>query len=279
MKRKTATQFLWALCLITVGVILLLVNLDLISFEFKQIYLFVYPFVLALYGLYLFLKSFPYRDSGDLFWGLFISVLSGFLIADRFDLIEFRFLDFWKLWPVIFIAIAFNMIFFKKKIVNIEFEKKTYKVDDENDGWDDFDNWEYKYEIKSKSSETDVNIFGLSISDKKFKDPNWLLEPMNLSSVICDYYFDFSKAFIPEGETPVKVKGKVGQIVMLIPEDLPIQLTVKNSIGNISVFGQDMANTGSSRTYSFVSPNYNEATRKLKLNVKLTVGSIEIVKV
>ncbi len=349
MRRKTATQFLWALCLIAVGVILLLVNLNFISFELKRIYLFVYPFVLALYGLYLFFKSFSYHSSGNLFWGLFITTLSGFLIADRFNMIEFGFWDFWKLWPVIFIFMALNMLFFKKKIIDIEIDRNSYWIDDEeDDDWIETDNQgEDKRQEKKKESQitididmdqifktinenisdeetrekvkkqlekyqsrkkhgkvkvnfrhddsekymnfhkengkknktTDINVFGISISEKEFKDPNWLLEPMKLSSVIVDYYFDFSKAFIQEGTTPVKVKGKVGQIIMLIPEDLPIKLHVKNSIGNVSVFGKDLTNTGSGRTYTYVSPNYEEATRKLNLDIKLSIGSIEIVQV
>ncbi|MCU9612501.1 cell wall-active antibiotics response protein LiaF [Caldibacillus lycopersici] len=163
-----------------------------------------------------------------------------------------------------------------------KYAKKTKEEYRQTDG-DNYmgnDNEPASYEDISKrkasSNNTDINVFGMSIGDIEYKKTNWSLEPMKLQHMIANYYFDFSKAFIPEGETPVTLKGRVGDITILIPEDIPVKISVKNAIGNVELFGQDSPNVGSGRVYYYESDNYADATRKINLTIHLSIGSVEI---
>lgn len=128
-------------------------------------------------------------------------------------------------------------------------------------------------------SNAQVNVLGMKVSDVEFNTPNWSLEPMHLESAFVKYFFDFSKAFIPEGETPVVLKGRMGDIEVLIPEDLPVKISVQNSIGDVTIFENSYPTVSSGSEYYYESPNYDEATRKVKLEIKLSIGSVQIDKV
>lgn len=360
MKKISAAQLLLALSLLAVGVILLLVNLNLISMEIKSIYHYVYPFIFCVLGILLLFQGFLYsrKSKSRIFWGLFITLFSSLLIADRFEYITFGFWDVFKLWPFLFIFFALSLIFGRKvkmvvnynsgkptkKFKNLEdfdigeiiFNQENQNVDDyefsrenfeeENDFHFDLDDLMddveeqihdekvqsiIKEHIQSKlnpdylqnlvlsklsaervstkdsqterndennnsHSQTNVNVLGLKIGDVEFKRDNWLLEPMKLSNTVANYFLDVTKAFIPEGETPVELIGRMGNVEILLPEDLPVKISVENSIGDVTIFDESSDNVGSGKTFYYESDGYETATKKLSLNIKLSIGSVQI---
>ena len=101
---------------------------------------------------------------------------------------------------------------------------------------------------------------GFVIGDIKFKDTNWKVEPMYYTNMIGDYYFDFSKAYIPEKRTPIKIKGWIGDIKMLIPEDLPVRIYIKVKIGDIKIFDGNTEDLIRSEMY-YESPDYQDSVK------------------
>ncbi len=85
LRTPSMNQIAVAVILSGLGVIILLVNLGVISFEIKELFVVTYPFLLIVYGLVVLLL----RQFG---WGLFIVLFSSLLIMDRFGLIAFEFL-------------------------------------------------------------------------------------------------------------------------------------------------------------------------------------------
>lgn len=262
MKSRSINQIIFALFLLVVGVVLLLVNIGVISLEIKELFVVFYPFLLLVIGVSMLLKRLFGRRKDSLSFSFFLILFATMLALDRFEYISFGFWDIWKLWPAIIILMAISMLF----------QKKTFKIhiirDNSKTGVDFETNSEYKEHRKGS---------GLSIGDISFKDSNWALEPLELSNSVGDYFIDFSKAFIPEKETPIIVRGWIGDVKMIIPEDIPVKIHSKISVGDIRIFEQKTDSLN--RTLEFKTIGYDEATRKLNIIVDLKIGSIRIDKV
>lgn len=261
MKSRSINQILFALFLLVIGVVLLLVNIGVISLKIKELFVVFYPFLLLVIGVSMFLKRLFSRRKDSVSFSFFLILFAAMLVLDRFDYISFGFWDIWKLWPAIIILMAFAMLF----------QKKTFKIhitkDSSKTGLGFETNGEYKEQRKN----------GLSIGDISFKDSNWALEPLELSNSVGDYYIDFSKAFIPEKETPVVVRGWIGDVKMIIPEDIPVKIHSKISVGDIRIF--DQKTDSFNRILDYKTLGYEEATRKLNIIIDLKIGSIRIDKV
>lgn len=122
--------------------------------------------------------------------------------------------------------------------------------------------------LKTKKS----NNFG--VTSMSLKEPNWELTPLQLSSTVGDYYFDFSKAYIPDEEIAIVIKCWVSDIKMIVPEDIPIKVNTKINIGDVKVMGNYWGGN-----CAYTSTGYDEATRKLNIYIKSWVGDVRIEKV
>lgn len=266
LKMRTASQIVVACILLGIGVILLLINLGIVSLEFQSFLDLFYPYVLLILGVILFVQSFKMYSSARLLFGLFLTVFSTLLILDDNGLLTFHVSDIWSLWPLIFIYIGVKKLLFKKKkkspkILTYTYSSKSGDQHFHSDiGWD---------EQKKHGKNVLVGNF-------EFKESNWYLEPMNLENAIVNYYIDFSKAFIPDQETPVFIKGRIGDVKIILPEDVPVKIEAFNSIGDIKLFKKSYDQIGRGDWITYISPDYEEATRKIHIRVKLSIGSIRI---
>lgn len=263
MRDRSMDQVAFAVLLSGIGIILLLVNIGVISLEIKELFIVSYPFVLFVYGLANLVNSIIKKR--DFMWGLFIIVFSTLLILDRLGLFAFQFIEVWKLWPVILIYFGLSMLFRKNKM-RVHF-KSDYPLESlESSG----------EKISGEFTDTSSlkRIKGISLGDVKFKKQNWAVEPIDLYNLAGDYFIDFSKGFIPEKETPVKVRGWVGDVKMLIPEGVPVKVSATVNVGDVRVFEYTPNLIRHAVTYK--SENYDEAVRKLNITVELKIGSIRI---
>lgn len=89
-----------------------------------------------------------------------------------------------------------------------------------------------------------------------------------------DFYYDFSKAYIPEKEIPITISSLAGDVHILVPENLEFQVYASVKAGDIDIVGQSV--DGINRSLSYVTPNYDSATRKINLTLKLKAGSIRV---
>ncbi|MBT2694401.1 cell wall-active antibiotics response protein [Bacillus sp. ISL-55] len=252
MRTRSMNQIAAAVILSGLGVILLLVNLGVISLEIKELFVVTYPFLLIVYGLVVLLKS-------QFGWGGFIVLFSSLLILDRFNVIDFHFLDVWKLWPLLLIYFGFAMLFRNKKI------KVIYQSDFPSA--QQIDN--------TPGAETTLKkIRGVSIGKVTFKKQNWAVEPMDLYNMVGEYFIDFSKGFIPDRETPIRVRGWVGEVKMLIPEDVPVKIDAVIGVGEVKLF--DYAQEQIKHVVAYKSDDYDQAVRKLNITIELKIGSVRI---
>ncbi len=260
---------MFAICLLAVGVALLLVNIGVISLEIKQLFVVSYPFLLFVYGLISLIGNIMNKIT-NYFLTLFIIVFSSLLVLDRLHIVTFQFVDFWKLWPVILIygAIAFlfgNKKWGKKDSIDIEFEKK--------------DELFQQSVIRINKNRKKEGRFSkaFSIGDINLNNDNWSVEPMKLFNSIGDYFIDFSKAYIPEKETTIEINGWIGDVKILIPDDLPVQIEGEVKIGEFRIFNSSKDGISNSLTYK--SSEYDQAIKKINLQIYLKIGDIRIERV
>ena len=270
MRYKGRKQWFFSFLLMVIGLWLLLLNIGVISLEITQIFVNIIPILLLLLGLKWSVDSFLKKSFGKLLFGLFSLALGVLILLDKYDVLDFDYGNWWKLWPVIIIAIAIHRIVRNKPIqVSISSDypfDKTAETDDE----------EQPLGEKILHKKHKVNR-GFIVGDIRFSEPNWPLENMKLYNAIGDYYFDFSKAFIPEGETPIDIKGWIGDVKMIIPENVPVEITLKVQVGDVKLFDQKSADIRSELFYR--SPGYIEASKKIKLTIDVKIGSIRITRI
>lgn len=236
-----------AFLLIGAGVILLLTNMNIISLEMNLSWGMIYPFIILLFGLRMWSGAL-FKKAGSWVTGSFLSVFAALLILDRFGVMIFRFWDIWQLWPLLFVYIGFGI-------------------------------------MKGRSGGSDARYFDkplpasrtMAVGDLSFTEENWKVEPMNVWSAVSDYKFDFTKAFIPDEDIPIRVAGWAGDVRMFVPKQVPFRVDAKVKAGDIKVAGQKA--DGINRFIQYETRDYQEARRKLTIQIELTAGSIKVVQV
>lgn len=246
MRRVSASHFLLALCFVGFGVLLLLVNTGIISVEINRAIVVCYPFLFFLVGIWwLAAALFTRGRSGNGFWGLFLVIFGGLLIADRFGYIHFTFWMVWNLWPFLLIYAGFKMLFGGAFGIRVGKGKSGKR----SPGW-------------------------RMVSDATYSDPNWLVEPMDRSVGVADFKFDFTKSFIPDKETKIKLSGWVGDIKIKIPEDIEFSIEARASVGDLVV--GDVKEDGLLKDFQYKTNGYNEAVRKLAFDFDFKVLDLRI---
>ncbi|EPD50683.1 hypothetical protein HMPREF1210_02653 [Paenisporosarcina sp. HGH0030] len=239
MKRPLLSTFFF----IGMGAILLSLNLGVFNLRETSWKTFIIPGILIVLGL-IALDSYIKKDRQgiSLVWGMF-AVLYGILITlGILDYFEFAYRDWLKLWPILFVAFGVHQLFKrplqekKKKIITINTSKNSEK--------------------------------------KSFHSPDWELGPLQLTKNVAEYFFDFSKAIIPPGETPIQLTGFVGDIHMLIPEHIGAHITIKANVGAVELFDQLDKGLGADLVYE--TPNFETSEKRLRIFIKYNVVDVKI---
>lgn len=251
------SRFVVSLIFITVGVLLLLTNLGLLSrlgiskITFGELWHIVYPIIFILIGIRL-IYDFIKNRSGSWMVGSFLLIFGSLLLLGLLGMIEFRFKDIFNLWPLLIIYIGFSLIRWpkRKRKISVHFDKSD------------------------TDSESTWTFGRFTVGDHEFKDPNWKVEPMDLWNMAGNYYIDFSKAFIPDEKIPISIDSWAGDIQILLPEHVEFKVVATVKAGEINILGQKAE--GLNRKISFTSNDFESATRKLDLSLHLKAGTIRI---
>ncbi len=249
--KKGPIHYFIAIAFIGFGSMLVLDNFGVLESDIKELWHYVYPAFFIVFGFTLITRYFKYKGSSWIF-GLFFIIFGSLLILGRMEMIEFQFSDIFKLWPLVIIYIGFQMIGWTKNKRNPYIH--IYDKNGKNIDWGRF-----------------------SAGDFEFSTPNWKVEPMNLTKAAGDFYLDFTKAFIPEEEIPIRIDSWAGDVHVLLPEDLAVRISTSVKAGEINLFGQKA--DGVVRDLFYESPEYEAATKKLDIIIDLKAGSIRVDKV
>ncbi len=99
-------------------------------------------------------------------------------------------------------------------------------------------------------------------------------EPRQHTLLIGDIRLDLSDQYLPNEETRYDLSGLIGDITVLVPHDLPVQVVAEVQVGDVRVFGQRADGFGRQLTYR--TPGYEEAVRKVSIDAHLWVGDIRV---
>lgn len=111
------------------------------------------------------------------------------------------------------------------------------------------------------------------------QDGYWELQPLNISHFIGDTVIDLTKASIPYGETKINVSSFIGDVKIFVPHDVDVEVSVTASsfIGDQRVF--DRRSDGMFGNTKVQSNYYMDAPRKIRINVSMFIGDVIVKKV
>ncbi len=251
--------FLTVLFFIGLGAILLGMNLGFFDLGEMSWTKLILPTLLIVMGASS-LDSYTKKDREGikLLWGLFTFAFGSLIILGVLDLFEFTYGDWLKLWPIILVAIGLHQLF--KTPAKTKNKGKTII----------YSNW-------NKDEENNVKKKKRPIESLQFKEQGWEVVPMNRVVNIGSFFFDFSKANIPMGETPIQLSGNVGDVKILVDEDVAIKVTFKSNVLSTDIL--DKKENGLRCEVDYESPGYEEAERRVKLFVDYHVLDAKIKRV
>ncbi|RDW19901.1 hypothetical protein CWR45_07510 [Oceanobacillus chungangensis] len=249
---KHAFRYFIAIVLIIFGLMLVLANIGMINFEIGIAWQYMYPTFFVFIGIKC-LGDYFLKRGGSWSAGSFLLIFGTLLLLDRFEVISFDFWDVFKLWPLLIVYIGFMM-----------FERGSNIV------------FEYESDTKNKKKKA-YHGSTFSIGNHEFNEQNWKVEPMNLKNLAGEFYFDFSKAFIPEKKIPFAIHSLAGDVNIIIPENVAFRVDASVSAGEIVVIKQSV--DGINRSLKYETENYEDAVQKLDFNIRLRAGSIRIYQV
>jgi lia operon protein LiaF len=86
---------------------------------------------------------------------------------------------------------------------------------------------------------------------------------------------DLTAAPLPEGETRISAYSLLGDIEIFVPDDVGIRITGFSSLAELKVDGEKVGN-GFFDVNEFRSDNYNQASRRLHIEVASLLSAIKI---
>lgn len=249
MKRPFLTVFFF----VGLGAVLLALNLGIFNLGEVSWKTFIIPGVLIVLGA-VSLDSYTKhnRVGMAILWGLFAFTFGLLNALGILGILNFTYGDWLKLWPIIFIALGLHQLFKKP-----DKKKKSITITYDNDGE------EKTFHQKKRP-----------VDSLKFNEQDWALEPMDRFVNIGTFFFDFSKAIIPIGETAILLKGNVGDIKILAPDHLPLFVTLKSNVLSADVFGKK--ENGLRLESDFKSPGYDDAERRIRILIDYHVLDVKI---
>lgn len=282
---NTALAFL----LVGAGVFLLLINLGILPLDMLEVWEYFYPLVfMALGGKWL-IDGFSSRrsrrrDSHGWFWGLAFLTVGVLLLLNKAEVIVFTLRMAWQLWPLLLIYLGISIIGSRPKKTSYKINgkcteeyyshrksaKRSNGRDTDPDGQASHDRPQGEW----RSTKSDCSGGAHFIRSLHYDEPNWTVDPMDIWQGVGDYHFDFSRAFIPEKETLIKLSGWVGDIDILLPGDVAFKVDAEANVGDINVLGHKQ--DGINPYVHYKSPDYDQAVRKLAFEFDFKVLDLKI---
>ena len=234
-----------ALVLIGLGVLILLINLNLLSFDIERWWPYTYAIFFVVLGLHWLIKAFKGFNGFSV--PIFLVIFGSLLVAGEMGYISFTFLDVYQLWPLLLVFLGFGALGITKRY------KRRYH---------------HKHMNNYRSHQTDAD-FG----ETTFKG-SWNVKPIEIWQAVGEHHYDFTKAIIPNENTPITIEGLAGEVHFIMPADLAFSAEVDVKAGEIHIADQHAE--GVNRKLVYQSSHYDDVERKLTINIKLKAGSVQI---
>ncbi|RKQ31286.1 cell wall-active antibiotics response protein LiaF [Oceanobacillus halophilus] len=243
-------RYFIAVLFIIIGILLVLANVGAVQFNLGNTWKLIYSIFFVVIGLK-WLVDFLMKKGGSWVFGSFFLIFGSLLLLDWFHIIYFTFWDVFKLWPLLIVYIGVMLISGKSHIVI-----------------------EHKGKRSGKTKEKKYGNSVFTVGSHEYNKENWKVQPMSLRTLAGDFYFDFTKAFIPEKNIPITVNSFAGDVNIIMPENVAFRVEASVNAGDIEVLGQTA--DGINRTLIYETDDYDDVERKIDFKIHLKAGSIRV---
>jgi len=117
------------------------------------------------------------------------------------------------------------------------------------------------------------------IGDVHLGHDYWELKPSNISHFIGDTFLDLTKAQVPFGETKITISSFIGDVKVIAPNDPEVGIHVVSSafLGDTRVF--DRHTGGMFKSTNSESPFYADAPKKIRIVASAFIGDVSVTRV
>lgn len=114
-----------------------------------------------------------------------------------------------------------------------------------------------------------------SVGEVRYGDSPWHLEPLLIDNLAGSIRINLATATVSPGETPIIINGGAGEVRIQVPEDLGVSVAVEVFGGEVRLLEQRISGL-SLHPMSYEDPWYDEASCKVRIQVKLRFGEVRI---
>jgi lia operon protein LiaF len=287
-KHSGGGSFIWSFFVIFLGVYFLLNNLGVEAFNYDNMYKFIVPMLLILFGLNVLFKGNSssgkreelrnerrrdrearkqdHRDMKDQIRNR-NKIRKDQPFEDYHVSTQFPSKDIPDLPPITSSLGGLDDPFRAEKQ---NFTNEAYNEADKNWKWKNFGHVKHEHDKVNRSS---------FIGDIHFGQEDWDLTPMNISLFIGDTVIDLTKANIPEGETTINVSSFIGDFKIFIPNDMQLEVSVTASafISDMKIL--DRYESGLFKNLQAQTRDYADADKKIRILVSTFIGDVIVKRV
>lgn len=102
----------------------------------------------------------------------------------------------------------------------------------------------------------------------------WPLRDEEIWLIVGDIDLDFSQAALPDGETRLRVYGFVGDVELIVPEEVGLKIHSVAFVSDAKVFG------GKEESFvvpfDYATPGYEQASRRIRLDTVHFVSDLKV---
>ncbi|MDB5054688.1 MAG: hypothetical protein JWM44_2738 [Bacilli bacterium] len=264
-KHSWGGSFIWSLFVIFLGTYFLLNNLGVDGLSYENMYKFIVPVLLILFGVNVLFKGPRQKRKAEDWWGQEY-VDSKIRKHERKAMKQQMRNEFRAMKEE-------GRTDYSGLGEQIREESKTYYDEVYNKANHDWKKGSQDYRHNGKISRSSF------IGDVFFGEDDWDLAPLDVSLFIGDTVIDLTKANIPMGETKINVSSFIGDLKVFIPNDMQVEVCVIASafISDMKVL--DRYESGLFKNLQTQTRDYGDADKKIKIVVSTFIGDVIIKRV
>lgn len=135
----------------------------------------------------------------------------------------------------------------------------------------------FLYKSRSRAGNPETAKFvkqHIAASIKWGKDEPWVIRSTTLSVAIAEIQIDLTNAFFEEKETILEMHGMIGDIDIIVPEEVGVLVNAHVTIGQIQASGERGA--GAMNRLLWRSNHYDTAEHRVILNISYLIADVDV---
>ncbi|MCY0869585.1 MAG: cell wall-active antibiotics response protein LiaF [Firmicutes bacterium] len=119
----------------------------------------------------------------------------------------------------------------------------------------------------------------VTFGEHRFGDEPWVLVPIRIANFFGEVRINLGTATIPEGTTTIDIDGGLGEVRLIVPEELPVDVSVHVGAGEINLFGTRRSGFIGRDGLHYADPEFAHAERRVAIRVRIYLGEVRLSRV